>query len=96
MGPGLSSLSALSALHVSDTGVAAPTRRERVLLAALLLSLAVHLLGISGAADWLSEQFRGEEPELGPPLRRRLTRRRRVPRRPGRNPGPTRALLRRR
>jgi hypothetical protein len=65
----LSSLSALYTLHVSDGAVAAPTRRERVLLAALLLSLAIHLLGISGAADWLSEQFRSEEPEIGPPLR---------------------------
>jgi Protein of unknown function (DUF3108) len=69
MGPGLSSLSALSTLHVSDAAVAAPTRRERVLLAALLLSLAIHWLGVSGVADWLSEQFRSEEPEIGPPLR---------------------------
>jgi len=65
----LSSLSAPSALHVSDADAAAPTRRERVLLAALLLSLAVHLLGITGAADWLSEQFRADEQESGPPLR---------------------------
>jgi hypothetical protein len=65
----LSSLSALSALHGSDGAFAAPTRRERVLLAALALSLTVHLLGITGAADWLSEQFRGEEPDAGPPLR---------------------------
>lgn len=70
MGPGLSSLSALSTLHVSDTAVvAAPTRRERVLLAALLLSLVAHLLGISGAVDWLSEKYRSEEPESSPPLR---------------------------
>ena len=65
----MSSLSAPSALHVSDADAAAPTRRERVLLAALLLSLAVHLLGITGAADWLSEQFRADEQESGPPLR---------------------------
>ena len=69
MGPGLSSLCALSTLHDSDPAVAAPTRRERVLLAALLLSLAVHLLGLGGAMDWLSENFRSEEPELEPPLR---------------------------
>lgn len=65
----MSSLSALSNLRVSETAVAAPTGRERVLLAALLLSLAVHTLGISGAADWLSEQFRSEEADPAPPLR---------------------------
>lgn len=69
MGPGLSSLSALSTLRVSDRVVAAPTRRERVLLAALLLSLTVHLLGLSGAVDWLAEKYRSEAPEPGPLLR---------------------------
>ena len=68
MEPGLSSLCALSTLRLSDTAPAS-TRRERVLLAALVLSLVVHLLGIGGAADWLAERFRGEEPETGPPLR---------------------------
>lgn len=65
----MSSLSALSTLPVSDAAPAAPARHERVLLAALLFSLAVHLLGISGAADWLADQFRYDEPEAGPPLR---------------------------
>ncbi len=69
----MSSLSARSAPPVSEAdagaNVGAPTRSEWVLLAALLLSLVVHLLGISGAADWLAEQFRYDEPEAGPPLR---------------------------
>ena len=69
MGPGLSSLSAPSALPVTDLAIVAPTRRERVLLAALLLSLAVHLLGVSGAVDWLAEAIGSEEPEISPPLR---------------------------
>ena len=40
-----------------------------MLLAALVLSLVLHLLGISGAADWLAAQFHYDEPESGPPLR---------------------------
>ena len=65
----MSSLSALSIRHFSEPAGAALTRRERVLLAALLLSLAVHLLGLSGAVDWLADRVRSEESEAGPPLR---------------------------
>jgi hypothetical protein len=71
----LSSISARSILHVAEADFAAPERssrrlkkRERVLLVALVLSLAVHLLGGSGAIDWLSGLDR-DEPESGPPLR---------------------------
>lgn len=69
MGPCLSNISALSIPPASDPPSTAPTRSERVLLAALALSVAVHLLGVSGAADWLSEQFRSDAAEPGPPLR---------------------------
>ncbi|MBK8740746.1 MAG: hypothetical protein IPM02_15025 [Betaproteobacteria bacterium] len=65
----MSSYSALSTPRNSEALVAAPTRHERVLLGALLFSLALHLLGISGAADWLAEHFRSDRPEEGPPLR---------------------------
>lgn len=42
---------------------------ERVLLGALAGSLVIHLLGISGAADWLSDFYRYDEPDPGPPMR---------------------------
>lgn len=68
--PALSSLSAHSPLPVSEANAFAPsTRGHWVLLIALVLSLVLHLLGITGAADWLAEQFRFDEPEAGPPLR---------------------------
>jgi hypothetical protein len=44
-------------------------RRERVLLFALIASLALHIAGGSGALDWLSRLHANDEAEPGPPLR---------------------------
>jgi hypothetical protein len=71
----LSSISARSILHVAEADDTAPDatrrlkRRQRVLLVALLLSIGLHLLGGSGAVDWLSNLYRNDEIEAGPPLR---------------------------
>jgi len=69
----LSSISAPSILRAADREPARRarfgSRRERVLAIALLLSLALHLAGGSGAIDWLSSLYRYEEPEASPPLR---------------------------
>jgi len=42
---------------------------KRILLGSLALSAILHLLGINGAADWLANLFRYDEPDPGPPLR---------------------------
>ena len=72
----MSSISAQSILHVADADHAAPDanrrlrRRRRALLVALLLSIALHLVGGSGAIDWLSGLYRSsDESEAGTPLR---------------------------
>lgn len=44
-------------------------RGELVLIAAVAFSLVVHLLGVTGAADWLADLYRYQEPDPGPPLR---------------------------
>ena len=44
-------------------------RGERILLAALIASLVIHLLGVTGAADWITAMFNYQEPDPGPPLR---------------------------
>ena len=41
---------------------------SRMLVAAIAVSLLLHLLAFSGAADWLVEQFRWDEPVTGPPM----------------------------
>src|SRR5579862_2266333 len=68
----LSSLCAPSILPpAADTNdrVRRFSRRERTLLVALLVSLLLHLLGGTGAIDWLADLYRSDEPEPGPPLR---------------------------
>ena len=44
-------------------------RGERVLISAAVFSLIVHLLGVTGAADWLAGLYRYDEADPGPPLR---------------------------
>lgn len=65
----MSSYCALSTPRISEAQAAGAVRRERALLGALLFSAALHLLGISGAADWLAERFHSDRTDHGPPLR---------------------------